>query len=370
MQYAQQGIRGVLYDAIESYWLTSGHINFRDQSINQSLAVMSSIDGRLATIDLSDASDRVPAGLALRMFATNPDLMDFIAACRSKSAAMPDGRIIGPLAKFASMGSALCFPVEAMYFYTICVMALLESLDLPFSQRNVFIVSREIFVYGDDLVVPAHLAATVIDYLQKYNCKVNSRKSFWNGYFRESCGVDAFRGVQVQPVYVGTALPCNRRQSREFISSVETGNSFFSKGYLRTSHLIFSKIEGVFGFLPTTTDESHAIGRNHFWHKKSAFKRRINPKTQVEEIKAWVPAPSFSTDKVEGFAALQKCLMRLEGLPLEPYRTRPGSPFDKVVDYIDSLVAVDPKHLERSARHGVVTTKRRWIPVKISGIRT
>jgi hypothetical protein len=46
MQYTQQGIRDSLYEIIESHWPSSGHINFRDQSINQSLAMTSSSDGR------------------------------------------------------------------------------------------------------------------------------------------------------------------------------------------------------------------------------------------------------------------------------------------------------------------------------------
>ena len=366
MQYAQQGIRDVLYDVIESYWLTAGHINFRDQSINQSLAKISSSDGQLATIDLNDASDRVPRSLALRMFDANPDLRDFIDACRSKYATMPDGRKIGPLNKFASMGSALCFPIEAMYFYTICVMASLDAQLLPYSQSNIFNVTRDIYVYGDDIIVPVSIAPTVLDYLRKYNCKVNDRKTFYRGNFRESCGVDAYRGMEVQPTYVGTVLPENRQCSREFISSVETGNYFFSKKYFHTSLLIFSKIEEIFGKLPTVTPESHAIGRNHFWH--SGFTKRWNRKTQSLEIKAWVPAPVYRTDPLEGYAALQKCLTKLERKSPEPYRTRTISYVDKYVDYIDKLTSEDVKHLERTARHGVVTTLRRWVPVSLTGV--
>jgi hypothetical protein len=112
MQYVQQGIRDVLYDLLENKnRFTSGHINFRDQTVNQSLALASSSDGRLATIDLSDASDRVPYDLALLMFQSNPEVMEAIDSCRSLRAVLPSGQVIGPLRKFASMGSALCFPV-------------------------------------------------------------------------------------------------------------------------------------------------------------------------------------------------------------------------------------------------------------------
>jgi hypothetical protein len=364
MQYAQQGIRRIIYDSIESYWLTSGHINFRDQSINQSLALMASKNREYATIDLSDASDRVPYQLALQMFNANPDFRDAIDACRSTHAAMPDGSIIGPLNKFASMGSALCFPVEAMYFYTICVIASLVAKNLPISWSTIKLVAKDIYVYGDDIIVPTDVATTVLDYLHKYNCKVNDRKTFYRGSFRESCGVDAYRGYAVKPVYVGMVLPENRQQSHEFLSNVETANLFFRKGYLRTSILIFSKIEEVFGKLPTVSESSHVIGRNHYWHKDPS-RKRWNSKTQQVEILAWVPSPVYRTDPLEGYAALQKCLQRLRYKPeTSEVCFRPGMTY---LDYVETMSSLDVKHLERTARHGAVTTFRRWVPVSLTG---
>jgi hypothetical protein len=366
MQYAQQGLRSIIYDAIERHRWTSGHINFRDQSINQSLAIRASIDRSLSTIDLSDASDRVPLSLALSMFDSVPDIRDFINACRSTHAKMPDGRIVGPLRKFASMGSALCFPVEAMYFYTICVVALTKGADLPVDYGTIRSACRNIYVYGDDIIVPTDMTATVLDYLKKYNCKVNAAKTFYRGFFRESCGVDSYHGTQVQPTYVGTVLPKNRRQSREFVSTVETANQFQENGYVRTSQYLFHKVEEVFGHLPSVPVDSPVIGRNHFYHSSSSFKRRWNADLQCIEIFVSVPVPVYRTDILDGYAALQKCLMRLEGNRPEHYKTRPSRPDDKYVDYIDSIVAVDEKHLERSARHGVVATQRRWVPVNLT----
>jgi hypothetical protein len=356
MQYAQQGIRSLLYEAIESHCLFSGHINFRDQSINQSLALTASSDGQLATIDLSDASDRVPRSLALQMFRGNPDLMDSIDACRSTHAQMPGGLLVGPLRKFASMGSALCFPVEAMYFYTICVIALLRDQNLPVSYENIKDISRSVYVYGDDLIVPSHCATTVLDHLKKYNCKVNDRKTFYRGSFRESCGVDAYLGIPVTPVYVGTAPPKNRRQASELISWVETGKQFYRKGFLRTSQLFFSKVEQVLGPLGFVADDCSALGRNHYW--VSNVKKRYNRKYQRLEVRLWVPSPVYRTDKLDGYAALVKSLFLLSGVnppALEDY------------DPEGLLFPRDPLHLERSALHGAVTIKRRWVSASLVG---
>jgi hypothetical protein len=340
MQYAQQAIRGVLYDKLESFWLTAGHVNFRDQSVNQKQALISSSDKSLATIDLSEASDRVPHELALSMFNGNPDLKDAIDACRSTHAQMPDGAVIGPLRKFASMGSALCFPIESMYFYTICVAAQLVKAKLPVTRRNIFNVSRDTYVYGDDIIVPSTKAIVVLDYLQKYNCKINTSKTFYNGNFRESCGVEAFEGELVTPIYLRKCFPENKHQPDRLISLVETANLFYKKGYWKTADYIFRKCEKLLGKLPYLPDNSPGLGRTSF-HGYRTF-QRWNVRLQRFEIKCWVPESVYRKDILGGYGALNKSLSKLTGLK-------------------DLYASRDALHLERSALHGAVALKRRWV---------
>lgn len=340
MQYAQQAISRVLTRKLESHPRYKGHVNFTDQSINGGLALTASSDGRFATIDLSDASDRVPLGYALSMFQSNPDLKDAIEACRSNVAELPDGRKVR-MRKFANMGSALCFPVEAMYFYTICIVALLEFHDLPVSRSNIDFVATGVYVYGDDILVPTDAAATVLEHLRKYNCKVNERKTFLTGKFRESCGVDAYNGRVVTPVYVTTAPPQNRQQVKNLISWTEAANHFYRSGYLQTSQLFFRKVERILGKLPWVSESSSALGRNHPW--PTIVPKRFNKRYQRLEILCWVPGPVFRTDRLEGYAALWKSLMKLEGLKSLDARR-------------------DRFHLERSALYGEVAIKRRWVP--------
>lgn len=344
MQFVQQGIRDVLYDRLESHPITSGHVNFRDQSVNQELALMSSKSGRLVTIDLSDASDRVPLSLALAMFDSNPDLRDAINACRSTSAEMPDGTIVTPLRKFASMGSALCFPVEAMYFYTLCVMAILREADLPVTYAGCFEASRGVYVYGDDIVVPTTFAESVLDYLRKYNCKVNTSKTFTRGDFRESCGVDAFRGQVVTPTYLRETAPKHRRDAVKIISWAKTANLFYKKGYWRTSSFMFKTLERLVGVLPYVSEESSCIGRISFLGYRSAT--RWNGKLQRLEVKGLVPTPVYRTGRLVGYAALAFGLGRTEQRSNDLFQI------------IDS----DPLAYERYALHGSVTLRSRWVP--------
>jgi len=391
MQYVQQGIRDYLYDRLESHWLTAKRINFRDQSINQRLALKSSRTNRLATIDLSEASDRVPLSLAMKMFELSPDLHDSILACRSTRAHLPDGRFVDPLRKFASMGSALCFPVEAMYFYTICIVALLESNSLSCTQRNILKVSRRVHIYGDDIIVPSMHADAVLDHLQKYNCKVNTNKTFYRGSFRESCGVDAYNGYEVTPTYIRKPCPENRQQYDSLISWCATANLFYLKGYWRTATLMFNKLEKILGPLPYIRETASILGRYSFLGYESVQRFQTSdtlnrPSYQRFEVKGWKPSPVYRSDELDGWSALMKCFIKmndatrkgqrfagrgldsLSHLPLDERffgltdsTPDPRKAFSAMAS-LEDVQSIDLLHLNRSALHGAVTLKRRWAP--------
>lgn len=340
-QFAQQALRGQLYTLLESHELTSGHINFTDQKVNRDLAMFSSKSETHATLDMSMASDLVPYELAICMFDSNPDLRDAIAACRSRSAQMPNGDVI-PLRKFAAMGSALCFPVEAMYFYTICVMAIIRERNLPVDIQSVKLVGRDVYVYGDDIIVPTDMSAVVIRALQKYYCKVNVHKSFFKGKFRESCGMDAYAGYDVTPTYLRRMPPDNKRSTSELISWVATGNLFHRDGYWHTAATLTKRVEAIMGELPVVGERFAGLGKRSFAKGiKLGSTSRWNRSHQAFEVKAWKPHPVYRADPLDGVQALLKCLLDLEN----------GSKPD----------SRDTRHLERSARHGAVTLKRRWM---------
>lgn len=340
MQYTQQGLSKYIVDILEKSRLTRGHVNFRDQRVNQRIALSSSADRRYATLDLSAASDRVPLDLAISMFDCNPDLRDSIFSCRSKKAQLPTGEVI-PLLKFASMGSALCFPVESMYFYTLCIAARLEKHNLPVTFRNIYLMSRDVYIYGDDIIVPTDDAAFVADHLQKYYCKVGATKSHWKGSFRESCGVDAYLGTMVTPTYIRRIPPSNKRSSDSLISWVATANQFYLKGYWLTADHMFNACERIIGKLPYVGPECAGLGKLSFLQRRSIG--RWNKRLMRFEVKAYVAAATYRSDRIEGQAALLKSLLHMTSI-------------------VNGECAKD--HLERSARHGVATLKRRWIPVE------
>jgi hypothetical protein len=182
--FCQKGLQEILYDFIEHRSPARGRINFTNQSINRALAASGSFDRSYATIDLSDASDRVPWHVIASICPT--DWLPFLVATRSAVASVPGHGDI-ELKKFAAMGSALCFPIEAMFFYSI-----------------VKTITDDVYVYGDDIIVPNGLFDAVCSKLSAYGLVVNSTKSLHKGRFRESCGAEYYGGCDISVLRLKT----------------------------------------------------------------------------------------------------------------------------------------------------------------------
>jgi hypothetical protein len=114
-QWIQQGLGRKLVEHLESFWMTKGKINFTNQEVNRELALTSSLTQEYATLDLKEASDRVSVELVSRLFAHSDATLKALLATRTTATKLPDGSVLS-LNKFAPMGSALCFPVEAFCF--------------------------------------------------------------------------------------------------------------------------------------------------------------------------------------------------------------------------------------------------------------
>ncbi len=230
VQFKQQSVKDYVYWMLESHALTKHSIRFARQDVNQKLAYSSSIDRRLATLDLKDASDRVHLHLVQRIFKTS-GLLPFLEDARSLHATLPDGRNM-VLFKYASMGSALCFPVEAMVFYTLIQSAMHQLDGIRPSSSSIKKFSSMIDVYGDDIIVPVDYADVVVRYLESYALKVNVNKSFRFSHFRESCGADYYKGIPVNPVYA-REYPHDNSQHWEpntVMSWVATADLFYIRG--------------------------------------------------------------------------------------------------------------------------------------------
>lgn len=220
-QFVQQGMQAVLKGELHRRKLIC---DYTDQSRNQHLSRVGSVDGSLATIDLSEASDRVGWALVRHAFSFDQLFLKLLRDSRSEFVDIGDGNVICQK-KFAPMGSAMTFPIQCMLFTGIVTLAACELAGdfSPKYIRRVITSKSDYTVYGDDIIVPTDLYPRVVDLLTSAGLKVNDKKTFNKGFFRESCGTDWFKGVNVTPVYLRYPLDSNSDVNR-ILSLVSTRN--------------------------------------------------------------------------------------------------------------------------------------------------
>ena len=190
-QWFLQAIRTRLENAIIRNGYSS-YIPLEDQQTNQYLAYNGSVSQDTATVDLSSASDRVAMALVASVFPSN--IVSDIRFWRS-SAVEVDGKVY-VAHMCATSGSAICFVVESIVFFSIALFAtqyveLMTGLKLNMPS-----------VYGDDIIIDINAYDTLIDFLTMLGFVVNKEKSFtYPSMYRESCGVEFLNGFECTTQY-------------------------------------------------------------------------------------------------------------------------------------------------------------------------
>nr|UJQ85859.1 MAG: hypothetical protein 3 [Leviviridae sp.] len=357
MQYAQQAILRSVLDAWSEDGFLSQVIGFDDQDPNRALACEGSLGGELATLDLSEASDRVSNRHVRAMLSGYPQLLGAVQACRSRKADVPGHGVIR-LSKFASMGSALCFPFEAMAFLTLIVRGFEQELGTPLSRKDVVsLLSGKVRVFGDDIIVPVGVVHSVIFELEAFGYRVNEGKSFWTGRFRESCGREYFDGVDVSIVRVRQVLPTSRRHASEVIAAVEFRNLAYWSGLWKTAAWMDDFLRRLIP-MPNVAPSSSLLGRQSVlgYEYQGLDRDTHSPLTKGYYVVARPPE-----DNLEGVGALTKCLFqpahasRVFGMGLSA-PDRAVSAFDALIELVRNA-SVDSEHLERSGRPERVSIK-------------
>jgi hypothetical protein len=335
MQYMQQGILEMLVPLLESRKMY-GSLGFTEQKVSQDLALKASIDGSLATLDLSEASDRVANPIVEYMLSPWPTLSGMVQSMRTTHADVP-GYGVQPIFKFASMGSALCFPIEAMVFLTLAFMSKYGSASVPTMKRNRCDFLRRVRIYGDDIICPVNMAQTLACEFSAFGLKINEHKSFWTGKFRESCGGDYYDGYDVKPLYIKTVVPTSKRHVREVESTVSFRNLCYEKGMWRTARYLDKCIESFAPF-PVVDKTSPVLGRLSFlmkWRPVTKMCKNLHHPL----VFGMVPKRKLPKSPLDGYGALMKFFLK-RGL----------DPFFK------------KDHLEYDGRPIVVTINNRWAP--------
>jgi hypothetical protein len=299
IQWLQQGQLEVLVSTMETNWLTRGHVNFSDQSINRYLAWRGSadvtwksdqpvendclrfmggnyrtskeleatlkrvptwadlpgndrnVDADLVTLDMKEASDRVALYHLYYLFPSN--WVEALLATRSAQTMLPDGEIVA-LNKFAPMGSAVCFPVEALVFWAIALSAIYHRTPMPLRELR-----KRVWVYGDDIVCYREDYPVVQQSLERSGLLLNSNKCCVSGSFRESCGMDVYKGADVTPLRIKQVLPESSTWTPQALMAyVAFSNAAYDRGLTNLA----TKVENLVAAdvpVPYTTEDRGSV---------------------------------------------------------------------------------------------------------------
>lgn len=304
-QWVQQSLMRVLVDTIENHPLTKGSVNFTDQEVNRRLALKgSTCPFGYVTLDMKEASDRVSRDLVKALFPER--WWECLDASRTPATLLPDGRIV-QMRKFAPMGSAVCFPVEALVFWALSAAAIVVELDVPLRKAG-----ANVKVYGDDIICGVNYHHAIKQYLPKFGLMLNESKCCEAGPFKESCGMDAFYGSPVTPtkirsLWCGGAFPSPAIPKPSMIASyVEYSNAFYRSGMFATAYMLEDRLQHVLRKcgqrpIPTVSGEDPSCIAFVRPHENPILKnRRLGCRIRV--TRGGNPeSPDYQVHEVEGY---------------------------------------------------------------------
>jgi len=308
-QWIQQGLGDAIVRRVEHSPLTRNNVRFTNQEPNRFAALYGSQSGRYATLDLKDASDRVTIGL-VRLLFPEPVLQALLNS-RSQSTTLPSGEVLR-LNKFAPMGSALCFPTLAL-----TVWAILSASEEDADAR------KSIYVYGDDVIVRADKSAHAMKWLEAFGLLVNRAKSCTSGFFRESCGLDAFRGTIVTPVRIKTPW-ASRPSPNVYLSYIAYANSFYEHHFFKTYDKIVEMLLDVYHEVPEDDGYSTYPSLIEVPEYSQPRRRRVNQSIQRTEKLVWVSVAKPVRKTLDGWKMLLRYFAEADHTPYvkNEFRTR------------------------------------------------
>lgn len=183
---------------IERRLLSAWGINLADQPFkNRELARIGSLGHGLVTIDLVSASDSMSLGMLEHFLPKH--VFGMLKMLRSPSCQIPGlGQV--ELSMVSTMGNGFTFPLQTTLFSAIVLAAFRARGIKPRFPRGTDYGNWGVF--GDDIICPTEVVQDVFRLLALLGFEVNKDKTFVEGPFRESCGADYFRGLNLRGVYV------------------------------------------------------------------------------------------------------------------------------------------------------------------------
>jgi hypothetical protein len=346
-QFIQGGLRKFIRRQIESGVLQSS-IAISDQSKSMDLAVRASMDSSISTVDLSNASDRLSCWTVERVFRKASGLLMGLAAARSQH--IVDEKYTQThalLNKYAPQGNATVFPIQSIVYCCLAYAAVIWSTPgtKVRSDANLWAsileVSNRVRVFGDDIILPTHALPALSSLLELCQLKVNGAKSHYSGIFAESCGMDAFKGTDVTPVYLASVE--DEVAPGDVQSVIDISNGCYRAGLLNLGNRVMRQIpQIIFDELCMSRQPGPSTLLFTYSSGIQAKRVRYNNALQRDEYRTLVSLPKSDFEKRDTWSSLHQYF--IDG---------PAADFLGVV----------PKWKAGWARRVRTKLVRRWVPM-------
>lgn len=188
-QFFQQGLGKLIASRLKRF----GNVDMETQPQCHAnlVKVITAHDLPIATVDWSEASDRI--WLSLCQMLLPPDWFSALEGCRSPCTVYSKGcnYAVHELTMAGSMGCGFTSALQTLLF-----LCLLRALAREGDKEQF------VSVFGDDCICDSDLLPEIEWLADQLSWKINATKSFGQGGFRESCGVDAYHGEDCRPFFI------------------------------------------------------------------------------------------------------------------------------------------------------------------------
>lgn len=331
-QFVQQALNTHLREEIDKCPVLSQCLTLSSQLPNQKLAIEGSITRDWVTVDLSSASDRLSTSLVEAAFRHRPRYLSAILGCRTPT--VDTGDAVIDLKMYAGMGNATTFPIQSYVFALIALTSMAGTNEVV-SYRKLKALARNIRIFGDDIVIKREYYPGLAEWIKHCGLLINHNKTFTEGNFRESCGVDAWKGHKVTPIYLRHDPRKIATDESSFVGLLSTCNQLWLQGMYKTSDCLKSLLDKV-RTLPLVNQDSQGLG--YHTHEDLCERHRWSNTLHRYEVRTYVQVPVREPDALSGYAALMK------------YFHTPG------------LAEFDRNHLSQSVRRFNTNLRKRWVP--------
>lgn len=191
--FFQLGIGVILERRLKQFY----GVDLSDQpEKNRKLARLGSLGWGQVTIDLSSASDSI----SLKMLEAVLPRGIYKILCRVRSPHTSYDGNQHELYMVSTMGNGFTFPLQtALFSCVVRAAARINDYNIVDPRGD---HCGNWGVFGDDIICNRKIAGDVLRLLDILGFTVNPDKTFVEGPFRESCGADFFKGIDIRGVYV------------------------------------------------------------------------------------------------------------------------------------------------------------------------